>query len=526
MALKVDLTVNDSSFKAKMQEAINSFKKMATAITGAKNAQQALNNMIKANPWGLVTTVAIAATEAIYKYATGVYEAERAQAEWAREIENTSNQLDQMKNDADFDIAIAKAAGKSSEELAKLRVEAAKARLAIADLNFDRVLSAYMDGNATKEQVDEMRNLQKAAEDALNAANRARTILDVQKRNGTGEFKPKKTRAVKADNSEERRIQKMMDDLRKEEREAAKIITEARAKEHQTETIGLSGFNQKTMAAWMSGRQNDLAGAEFGSVDYNTIMQNIADMQAIKTIMEERLKAGLQATDAEGVMESYWERVFDGENIQDSTWQSLIDAINEHLKEIGQNPIELDFTTGKASKSNKDKKSENGLEQLNKFNGDYSKVVGGVSSIASGIQKMGVEIPKELQSVVSTLSGISTIISGITSILSLILVAQNTNNTVSLIDALVPFARGGIVPHAQNGLAVVPGNHYSGDVTPILANAGEVVLNHSQVQTLASNLQGQNGGGINIIGELQGEKIVLVANRFLKRSGQGELVTW
>ena len=516
MAVKVNLTVNDNSFKAKMQEAINSFKKMTTAITGAKNAQQALNNLIKANPWGLVTTAAIAATEAIYKYATGVYEAERAQAEWAREIENTSNQLDQMKNDADFDIAIAKAAGKSSEELAKLRVEAAKARLAIADLNFDRVLSAYMDGNATKEQVDEMRNLQKAAEDALNAANRARTILDVQKRNGTGEFKPKKTRAVKADNSEERRIQKMMDDLRKEEREASKIITEARAKEHQTETIGLSGFNQKTMAAWMSGRQNDLAVAEFGSVDYNTIMQNIADMQTIKTIMEERLKAGLQATDAEGVMESYWERIFDGENIPDSTWQSLIDAINEHLKEIGQDPIELDFKTGK--KKGKDN-SESGDKKEVNLSHEIGRIAGGVNGVLSGIEHLGVELPQGLKDVLGGMQSMISILTSISAIVSAI-------EAISAADSLIPFARGGIVPHAQNGLSVVPGNHYSGDVTPILANAGEVVLNKSQVQTLASNLQGQNGGGMKIVGELQGEKIVLAANRFLKRSGQGELVTW
>ena len=58
--------------------------------------------------------------------------------------------------------------------------------MAVADLNFDRVFSAYLNDEATKEQVDEMRNMQKAAEDALNAANRARTVLDIpeDKRHG------------------------------------------------------------------------------------------------------------------------------------------------------------------------------------------------------------------------------------------------------------------------------------------------------------------------------------------------------
>ena len=46
----------------------------------------------------------------------------------------------------------------------------------------------------------------------------------------------------------------MMADLQNAERKAAKILDEIRAKEHQTETMGLSGFNQRTMSAWMQGK--------------------------------------------------------------------------------------------------------------------------------------------------------------------------------------------------------------------------------------------------------------------------------
>lgn len=85
--------------------------------------------------------------------------------------------------------------------------------------------------------------------------------------------------------------------------------------------------------------------------------------------------------------------------------------------------------------------------------------------------------------------------------------------------------------YAQGGM--IKGNSYSGDNIGGLVdgsqfvglNAGEVVLNASQQSMLAQNLQG-NGGGMHVVGEIQGEKIVLVANRFLRRSGQGELVTW
>lgn len=96
--------------------------------------------------------------------------------------------------------------------------------------------------------------------------------------------------------------------------------------------------------------------------------------------------------------------------------------------------------------------------------------------------------------------------------------------TIATIHSLTGYAQGGMVK----------GNSYSGDNIPAMVdgsqmvglNAGEVVLNASQQQTLAGRLQNGGGGGINVVGEIQGEKIVLVANRYFRRTGQGEIVTW
>ena len=95
-------------------------------------------------------------------------------------------------------------------------------------------------------------------------------------------------------------------------------------------------------------------------------------------------------------------------------------------------------------------------------------------------------------------------------------------STIATIHSATGYAQGGIVK----------GNSYSGDNIGGLVdgsqlvglNAGEVVLNKAQQATLAQNLQG--GGNIRMTGEIHGEKIVLVANRYLKRTGQGEIVTW
>ena len=93
--------------------------------------------------------------------------------------------------------------------------------------------------------------------------------------------------------------------------------------------------------------------------------------------------------------------------------------------------------------------------------------------------------------------------------------------TISTIHSLTGYAEGGKV----RGGGIIEGNSYSGDNIPIMANAGEIVLNRSMQANLASSLQGQ-GSGMHIVGQISGEKIVLVANRYFKRTGQGEIVTW
>jgi hypothetical protein len=101
----------------------------------------------------------------------------------------------------------------------------------------------------------------------------------------------------------------------------------------------------------------------------------------------------------------------------------------------------------------------------------------------------------------------------------------------------------------------VPGTHASGDVTPIMANAGELVLNKSSQNNLANELKGAEalvqtldryqtsimrgsqynygtptiGGGM--LGNMKletmitGEQIRLVLNNNGRRTGRGEYIT-
>ena len=90
---------------------------------------------------------------------------------------------------------------------------------------------------------------------------------------------------------------------------------------------------------------------------------------------------------------------------------------------------------------------------------------------------------------------------------------------ISTVHSLTGYAEGGIVE----------GNSYSGDNlrgSDFGINAGELILNKAQQSTLASQLQDSGFQNMKLEGIITGETIHIVHNRYLKRSGQGEIVTW
>ena len=242
------------------------------------------------------------------------------------------------------------------------------------------------------------------------------------------------------------------------------------------------------------------------------------DTNTLQTLMQTAIKNGIDSLDPD--FASLQEKMREGMNIPDDTWQALQDQINAKLKELGIKPIKIDFKTGNIANDGKGGGNKSDVDGFKNFNDKFSQLNSGVGSIVSGIQQMGVEIPKELQSTLSVLQGISTIMTGVLAIITLMNAKQTAQTAMSFIPF---FAHGGLV-HAATGY-MVPG-HDTSDRTLIAASSGELILNRAQQGVIASQLESGNGGGMHVVGEIQGEKIVLVANRFLKRSGQGELVTW
>lgn len=152
-----------------------------------------------------------------------------------------------------------------------------------------------------------------------------------------------------------------------------------------------------------------------------------------------------------------------------------------------------------------------------KLSEEIGKMTSGISSIAGGIESLGAELPQGLKDVLGGIQGVISILTGISTIITAI-------KAISAADFIKPFANGGIVPHAANGW-MVPGNDHS-DRTLIAASSGELILNRAQQGVLASQLQDVANGGGYTPSHISGEQIYIALNRYTKRTGRGELVTW
>ena len=205
--------------------------------------------------------------------------------------------------------------------------------------------------------------------------------------------------------------------------------------------------------------------------------------------------------------------------IDDAVWEELVNRINEKLAEIDVAPIQINLETGgisNVSKSVKDlTKSAQVTAQVvgsigrafNEIEDPAAKVAG---TIAEAIAQVALGYGQALAQssslgpwgwIAFAATGMATMISSINAIKS------NTKG----------FATGGIVP----------GNSFNDQLrtSDYGISSGELILNKAQQGNLVSQLTGAERGTQSGTPYVDGEKIFLGINNFLRRSGRGEIVT-
>ena len=317
---------------------------------------------------------------------------------------------------------------------------------------------------------------------------------------------------------------------------------------------GLSITTNAGMNAYINQIKQQIDQADLGSDLYNGLTSKLADATMLQNLVKESLSVGLGTAlfdIADEAGQDFWDRIMSPEGVENADWQAIAAVINQKRKELGLDAITLDFNTGKVSTGKG--VGESGTDELV---GTGKQVVSGLSQVSSGLSQLGITLPKGVEQTVNVIQGAISIMNGIQTLMTVLnttsvplQVGAINANTVAVsantaaqaseammegadtmmtaikIAAVAAMAHGGVVPRAAHGFAV-PGTHYSGDTTPILANAGEVILNKAQQGNLASQLEeGKLETPASSRPYVTGQDIFLGLSNYLLGAGLGELVT-
>ena len=458
----VTLTVEDSSFNAKIKAAAKSFadfgknvasagadafQKFASGASTAKVAFQGFNTVLKANALVFVATLAVQAGAAIADmvgdWITGADDAEEAQRKLNAEVEKTIGLLNQLDREADFNVRAAKAMGKSTSEILQTKLDDAIKRRNEADL----------------------------------------AALDIQDVNSEA-YKKLKEKSAKY----QAIIDKTIDDIKID-----KLAQQYKTGEYAVRGGGGGGSSRTTK-----------------QFDVSKIAFNPTSDESLKFNPEEHAVAsGLRPEDILGPSDEW-------ENYKD-TITGAIGSIGESFENLTEWTTDFDpfqEQMDKVTKAAKEQKMAMGLA---------SQAVSALGAAMSSIEDPGAKAAgMVMQSLASIALGFATASAqantagtgwGWLAWVAAGLAAMAT--AISTVHSLTGFAQGGIVE----------GNSYSGDNIPIMANAGEVVLTKAMQGNLASSLQGNGMQNMNIAGRIKGTDIILSIDRSLKLEGK-QLLTW
>lgn len=257
--------------------------------------------------------------------------------------------------------------------------------------------------------------------------------------------------------------------------------------------------------------KDEMSQLQVGSIEFKIADTSLVDMTTLQTIVNEQLKAGL-TLDPE-VVQSFFDQISENKDIADKMWDDLLEKINAVREAMDLPKLNIDKKTGKKETTGKDDKEKDKTAV-----GVADQMVGGISQMTSSLEKLGIDIPAGFAGVLSGISGVVGVLQAIQIICEAIEAMQTVGSFLGI------FANGGIVPHAASGHYVGGGN-YSGDTTPILANAGELILNKAEQGNLATQLEGTNIQNLRLEATVKGEDIRLSLNNNGRRRGRGEYVT-
>lgn len=252
---------------------------------------------------------------------------------------------------------------------------------------------------------------------------------------------------------------------------------------------GPSGYSEEGIGALRKQMQGSMKSMQMGSSEYLVQAQNLVDLKTFENLLKVATQNGIQLDPA--MLEEMFENIDDAAfnltpAVSDEAWAELVATINDQLKDLGIDPINLDVNTGEISSKPLDmaKATKAGWEAaanaigqvggaLQQIEDPTAKIAGIIAQAVANIALSFAEAAAS-PAVTSTgwgwlgfaAAGLSTMIATIASI------RQVTAGS---------YAQGGIIPG---------NNHSDGLIANV--SSGELILNRAQQDSVASQLQSNN----------------------------------
>ena len=219
------------------------------------------------------------------------------------------------------------------------------------------------------------------------------------------------------------------------------------------------------------------------------------------------------------------EQIGRGIDVPESTWERLQTTINEKLKELGIDPIQIDFKTGNIKGIKKD--SDNMTKSWQAAGNAIQQVGNAMSQIEDPATKVLGTIAQAIATIALGYAQATTQAAQLGPWAWIAFAATGMATMISSISAIKSATAGNF---AKGG--VVPGNSFTGDNmrgmtadgTVYGLDAGELILSRSQQNNLAGALQAPNVGNMRLSATLRGEDIRLALVNLDNRTGRGEIV--
>ncbi|MBQ1773058.1 MAG: hypothetical protein IIZ97_02260 [Prevotella sp.] len=241
------------------------------------------------------------------------------------------------------------------------------------------------------------------------------------------------------------------------------------------------------------------------------------DTSTLQSILRNALQEGIDTATLN--LDGVAEQIGRGINVPDETWQGILDEYNALREAIGQDPIEIDFKTGKLKELKENSKGLAGDWQ------NASSAIQAVGSALGSIEDPAAKVAGIVAQAIATVAlTFSKSLAGTVGPWDWIAAAAaGTATMVSTIATIKSSTKGGF---AEGG--IVPGNSFSGDnlrISDYGINSGELILSRSQQDSIAAQLTGDDGQASGGVPYVTGEMLFLGVSNTLRRQGRGEIVT-